>query len=748
MGELVDLTKKADEDDSGAEVVYLNDKGEVLGEKPSTEGHGPRGRVSTPGFGQSEYSEALLKEAAEFIERNEIEDGGGWREDEHRKAFWLRLPRLLEYEKADRRIKDDREFWKWYRKFRNDNAIGQSRGKVNWGSYYNENDYKPKNYLKDWWNGWGWGGGYSNSGSSELTRKLAVAQGAVATTVNVINDTGKRYQVEFADDTNTAPMSATMYDEARIVVSPQALLDAKIDQGEAIEITTGYALHEGSHVQYSEPLVGALKTPTLLEPLRVAALLHNILEDLRIERLTGEKFPGFVDYFVKANGYLWGVQKDKVPKTWGGAQNGIEDKLNSVILMAKWPEQYEPIVKNDPGLTSQWPWWRKWAEQYRQEKAEIRPSIIAALRRLAEDPETKKQMDQMTKQEQDMATQWGVGDPVQLNDKQFKDFLNNLKKQLGDPNSIKPCPSPLGGRPIKLSQKQAAELKKLVKEQFEHFDPAFKFNDRSVGAIPKIQRYRPEEDSDSKRQFKAPRQAIVARMKAAFFFRKTQPVIPDRLQKSGLIDEDELWRVAGNDYRVFQRLVHKETPDTQVTMLVDTSGSMHGPLLATAQELATIMIECLRLMPGIRSRVRGHTNAGANDALIGRIWEPGDPISRLGLLQTMDHGVNWDGYAIDACAQELLDNQRPGEDMVLIVLSDGRPNGGSGYYSGVPAMNHVRAVNTHYARKGVTIIQVAVSGGIRAEDQARMYDNWIPFETAEKLPQQLTQLLIKLFGAE
>lgn len=744
MGDLVDLTKKADD---GPEVVYLDEHGNEIGSKPETGGHFPRGRVTTEAFKNPEYDEALLKEAAAFIEQNEIDDGGGWRQDEHRKQFWLRLPRLLEYEKADRRITSDKDFWKWFRKFRDEHNIGGGRGKVSWSSYYKDDD-KPKNYLKDWWQGWGWSGSSSwGSSTSELGRRLAVALGAVATTVGVINNTGKRYRVEFADDQNTGPVSATMYDEQLIVVSPQALLKAKDEeQADAIEVTTGFALHEGSHVEYSEVLTGVLKTPTLLEPLTVSALLHNILEDLRIERLTGDKFPGFVDYFVKANAFLWDTQKDKVPKVWGPK---LGDKLNGVILMAKWPVEFEPIAKADPGLAGEWNWWRAWAEQYKSGKNQLRPSIIAALRRLAEDPQTQQEMDQLTAAEQKAAAGWGT-EPQKLNDKQFKDFLDQLKQFLGDPSSMKPCPSPTrqpgkNSPKIKLTPEQAAEVKKLINEQFQQSDPSYQFPDRHGWVDPKINRSRPEESERSRRFYKAPRGTIVNRMKSAFFFRKARPLYSDRLLKSGAIDEDELWRAAGGDFRVFEQKIHKETPDTQVTMLVDVSGSMAGTLLGTAQELATIMIECLRLAPGVRVRVRGHTNDD-HDVGLYRIWEKGDPVTRLGVLQAIPSGVNWDGYAIDACAAEMVADQRPGESMVLIVLSDGRPNGSGGHYSGKPAMDHVRAVNTHYARKGVTVIQIAVSGGLRAEDQARMYDNWIPFETPEKLPQQLTRTLIKLFS--
>ena len=182
------------------------------------------------------------------------------------------------------------------------------------------------------------------------------------------------------------------------------------------------------------------------------------------------------------------------------------------------------------------------------------------------------------------------------------------------------------------------------------------------------------------------------------------------------------------------------------TMLIDCSGSMHGGNLARAQMLASVLLECFSTMPNARVKVRGHAYTGGDACNVYRIWEPGDPRTRLGLFEFVDSGSNYDGYAIEYCATEMLKDARPNETKLLIVLSDGRPNGGL-QYRGMPAMKHVRRVTDAFGRKDIALFQIAVDSAVTSTDQSTMFANWIPFD-AHQLPMKLGRLLIKMFGAQ
>lgn len=695
-----------------------------------------------------------VKEAARDVGLTEsvIRDGGDYRQHKTKEIFWLPLDILVEFEEADSEIKDDGEFWDYFSelivaqqlKTKQERTKRKTRSWSNWKSTWD--DWKPKK-ISSWWSDWGYNSKSWGTGDSALTKQLALALKAVTATVSVVNDTGHRFVVKLQQESGAPSVAYTDFNSKRVVISPQALLDTSIDTDTGIEVTTGWGLHEASHVKYTMSLLDALTSPTKLRPMSVASLLLNILEDLRIEDLTGKKFPGFKEYFTAGNAYLWGTMKDNVPTTWGP---DLKDKVNAVIAMVKWPTEFEAIAKADPDLAVEWPWWRAWAEDYVADKEPIRMAIVRGLERLAEDPETEKQMAQLGEQEEALEG----ARPEPLTDEEFKALLDELKKLLA--NGMDPCPSP-GAMPAegpKLTDDQAHELEKLIQEQFQTFEAFYKMRQGTQDVGPVIEVSKPVEDSETKAYYEKPG-GMAQRLREVFYFRKVQHTENERLLKSGAVDEEQLWRAGLGDNRVFERESTPEETYASVTMLVDASGSMIGPGLERAQELANVMLACLRTQRGVRARVRAHTTTNTGDGCaIFRIWEPGDPDTRLGLINGgIPHGSNWDGFAIDWCAKELADNSLPGESKLLIVLSDGLPAGsmntaaGFLHYGGDAAMDHMRAVGDYWGRKGVHIVQIAIDpDGMRPEDQARMFRHWVGYESDQRLLVDLTKVLVKTFG--
>jgi len=169
-----------------------------------------------------------------------------------------------------------------------------------------------------------------------------------------------------------------------------------------------------------------------------------------------------------------------------------------------------------------------------------------------------------------------------------------------------------------------------------------------------------------------------------------------------------------------------------------------------AQRLAQLLILALRDMEGVTPYVYGHTGdvsyntEGTGTADFMYIWEPGDPLTRLGLISALDHGNNYDGYAINWVVDKVLERSRPEDQKLLIVLSDGYP-AGSGYGYG-PAEKHVREVTDDAEKKEVYVIQVAIDQSVRPEAQGRMFKHWVQFEGADKLPQQLARVVSKVLN--
>lgn len=736
----------------GPEIVEVDKGGNVI-EPEAFKRKSGRGRLEE-GAAKTVYSEELIDECRDVgIEEFAIRAGGDYRQLGKKKVYWFPLPELLDFERKDIETEDNDEFWDWFTAYVEDHKL-QTKSERTQKQTKSWRDWKPdwemgwgNRKIGSWWSDWGYNS-FGSSSDSALTKKLAIALKAVNTTVSVINDTAVRFRVQLASESeDQTPTSYTSFNEKKVVVSPAALLDNAIDSDKGIEVTTGFALHEASHVKYSASLIQALTKPSELKPLTVAQLLWNILEDIRIEDLTATKFPGFAEYFDTHNAYLWDLQEKKMPRTWGPELN---DKVNSVIGMTKWPKDYEPIVSADADLAAEFPWWLEWRANYLDGTEPIRMGVIRALERLAQDEKTKQQMQDLADAEDALRKQ--MSQP--LSDDEFRQMMEGLKELLN--NGIDPCPSPGGGNEqgqgmeVTLTDEQAAELDKLIQQQFQTHEAFYKMHDGTEDAQPEISSLRPQETEGSKAAYNPPG-SMVERLRSVFYFRKTQITESERLLKAGFVDDEQLFRVGFGDSRVFERQMQPEETFTSVTMLVDASGSMIGEGLEKAQELANVMLACLRTQRGVRVRVRAHsTGREMSTSVIYRIWEPGDPDTRIGLLTTIDHGSNWDGFAIDWCAQELDRDAQPGEQKLLIVLSDGLPAGnGFPHYGGAPAMAHMKEVSRGWGRKGVPIVQIAVDpDGVRPEDQAAMFEHWIGYETDQRLLVDLTKLLAKTFGGE
>lgn len=728
-----------------------------------------------------------------WLNAKELAAGGDWRETPDHKLYWLSVDHLTEYERRNAQIETDEEFWVWFKDFatqaklkpsakdagperknRGQISSNSNGGKWDWGWKKDESGYSSGGYLRDMWSSWGY-----SSASSDLTRRLAIALGAVNTTVQAIRTRPGRYRVRLAagDDQN-APTSFTSFDEDLVVVSPVPLKDASLDEQRAIEIETGWALHEAGHTEYTEDVYKEILKPYVLRPAAVAGMFCNILEDVRIERLVGDSFPGFAPYFGWSLEYLWKItgkdeKGDPIERDGRWTGQDLNQKLNWIIRTVRWPDEFKPIIekaakggiggiKADNAVLAEFGWWRAWLEAYDTGKVGMRQSIIEGLARLAEDPKTEQQMKDQQKNEELAESQanGGLGSLGGLSGDQAREMIRRLIDALSQGGKVPilaPCPSPQGGgnapahdgaaqdaKKGVLTPQQAAEIEKLIAEELEIDIPPPRYRDSWSGFVPKTIVRKPQEDGKSKAVWQAANKIdpLLLRLRGAFVFRPSAPEYSNRLLKTGQIDDEELWRFGVGDYRVFEQRVIESKPDTDISILIDQSGSMGGQKLMLAMRLCRLMQAILRTTHGTTLRVRSHTNGvDGEDTSMFRIWEQGDPESRLGLPQAMPHGANNDGWALGWCIDELLRIGKPDNQKVLFILSDGIPAGRD--YSGVPAMDHVRRVTEWGEKNGVTTVQIAV-GIFSEEDQARMYRNYLIYEDDASLPGKLVKIMSKI----
>lgn len=703
----------------------------------------------------------------------EWEEQGAWRADENGTFWWLNVDQLLQLHELNDQCTADREgdakFWKLFADFRRSEGITTRKGaqpRSDTGDWWGSLSSKPKSWswddplkkkgsLSEWWTGYKpttWING-------DKSAKVALAMQAVEDTVRVIDDSGKRVSV-VPHTSEEHSVSFTDFKRNRITVSAKPILEGKLPEGEAMDVMTGFGLHEASHSKKEGtrkymPLVEKNELKKELQPIAVTAQLFNIVEDKRIEAHTVSEFPGFAGYFDACLSYVW--NEGKPPKKYGP---DLASKLNAVVAFLRWPEESSTVL-TDKSFVPERAWWTDWDARYLPalgagKLIEHLEEGMAHLRAATQEEEQKGKGKKDDRSDSGQSGQASTEmDQIQKNEEELRQLgavldqlIRKFREDMKELNDF--CSHQDGETDEQLSQEEAQIVQRLRDEQLQRENTPIRTDDGAGN--PTLWITKPLESNSSKRAGQPKHDPMLNKYKSALLFRDDVPVDSIKLSREGSVDDDELWRWAADDWRVFQEREEKRLTNARVYLLIDMSGSMgrswgegQGKIDA-AQRMARLFTEALTSMDGVTPKVFGHTGdlEGHATSHIFRIWEPGDPMTRLGLISTSDMGNNYDGHAIAWVAKEMMGETQGDEQKILIVVSDGIP-AGSGY-GGEQGMAHVRKVVADCKRKGIRVLQMAIDPEMDADRQKKMYDEYIPYDPStpmDAVPRKLTAWLAK-----
>ena len=256
-----------------------------------------------------------------------------------------------------------------------------------------------------------WTGGTAGRlrGRDDINR-LAIALGPVRTVVRTVDDSSPAMAVDWAavgQDEKGSPLSQSYTDfrGGRLAINPLPVLEDRLDPADQIDVCVGQGLHEAFHSKHSRDIWlrtllrpdGEREVPAF-EPLRVAAWLLNVAEDVRIEALGTADWPGFAAYIERLLDWLW----DEVEKRESGGvpeEVGITvaSRLRVAFLGARYPDR----IAGSPEVALEASWWADWRAAYAEGRVTASDTVRAGLDRLGEDPEVKREMAEMVRKDEE-----------------------------------------------------------------------------------------------------------------------------------------------------------------------------------------------------------------------------------------------------------------------------------------------------------------------------------------------------------
>ena len=231
----------------------------------------------------------------------------------------------------------------------------------------------------------------------------------------------------------------------------------------------------------------------------------------------------------------------------------------------------------------------------------------------------------------------------------------------------------------------------------------------------------------------------VAALRSIFSIRRNSLKTTQHNLKTGFIDRRSLHK-APFDPHIFKMSSTKMAEGIDIALLIDESGSTSGSVSRTLREICVLFANALSGVPKVRLRVYGHSTSlsGREAMAMFEYYDSKNPklrnLTRLG--NTGSRGSNYDGFAIQWVADKFADSNY--ESKWLLVMSDGAPNGGHGYYD-LSAIRHTSGSVQYVEKKGINVVGIGVAARVPLH---KLYTHYIDY--SDKLLDDVRKLIIKI----
>jgi hypothetical protein len=509
---------------------------------------------------------------------------------------------------------------------------------------------------------------------------------------------------------------ASFTDSKVVSVATDMFDDTRLSVGQKIDIFTGLAIHEGSHLLYTDFRV----MPRAKN--RIIADLFNIIEDERIEMLTGQERPGLANFLGCVKYYYFDRHSTRMQASSAGAPPERSVRLiNSILSMIRYPKAMEEDDLREFADTLYevrdviLPYPETCAEAFNAAQR-----IFDIIRRFF-NQEQKKSAPKEAKggEGNGSGTQ---GRQPSLSDEQLEKMLGSLLDSLEKDVTGQPSDgtTPAGMKPERMSgaiRKDGTRLGKALEGELE------------IGATDRVNIHFPEADKRRYDESLSRVRRYVPAFSSILRRNGTDRVRDLRGLRSGLLDTGKLAEAVQGVENIYRQERTARADRMAVCILVDESGSMDGEKIQAARDTAILLNEALATVRNVDLYIYGHTTENGSFVKLNAYREGRGRGDKYVLGSIEADWSNIDSRAIREAAARVRARTR--EKCLFFVISDGAPC--------EPTRNVKEAVR-ELSRDGFSFVSI----GIDFEyDPSEMYDNHVSMTDLSTLAPELGKMIKK-----
>lgn len=469
-----------------------------------------------------------------------------------------------------------------------------------------------------------------------------------------------------------------------IVVATDYFDNQNLTVGDKIDILTGFSVHEAAHINHTdmEDLNAFINSFPVVER-EVVKAIHNIIEDERIEFLTGEDRPGLMNFIATVKDYCWGKYVNEM-KVNGEVTDTLPKFINTFLSAVRFPAMLteEMVTENFDELCQirkvlmPFPLTKEGAKAATREIINIMKSMIK------KDLEEQKKQQQSSHSESQQSqgcsadsgqsrtnhprsSETGQHEQTKPTAQETKDALkqalqsNQMLQVLKAIDDAMPSPKQKNHKNAKCIERGSDGDKMFVNGDAEKIGTG-----ADTGALSYIIKAAPNKTVYAESYTKI--KQYVAAIKKALTCQTQSRDYELRGEQNGKLNTSKLVSLKVGNHNVFSKKGEITCDKASICLLIDESGSMGGRRLEAARETAILIKEAVKDIDNLDLFIYGFGGKSMH------IYQEGKNCGKYALGSLTNQGGTPTGAAMNVAYKRMMKHSYAAT--LMLVITDGAPD--------------------------------------------------------------------------